>query len=77
MVTTSHEISLFVDVHDAKALHAHAMQVATAAESGMSVEQAESMLGQESEPDISECLRMIFDPGVSPPGKPPTLPTRP
>jgi hypothetical protein len=67
-VTTSHEVSLFVDVHDAKALHANAMQIATSNETGMSVEQAEEMLGQQSEPDISACLRMVFDPGLSPPG---------
>lgn len=67
-MSNTHQVSLFVDVNDAQALHAHAMKIATEPGTGMAANDAESMLGSAEEPDISACLRMVFDPGVSPPG---------
>lgn len=67
-MSKTHQVSIFVDVHDAQALHAHAMKIATEPGSGMSTTDAESMLGSAEEPNISGCLRMVFDPGASPPG---------
>jgi hypothetical protein len=67
--TETHHVSLFVQVSDSKALHAHAMEQAMDKDGGgMSDVDAQEMLGTADEPNISACLRFTFDPGQSPPG---------
>lgn len=63
---TSHTVSLYVTVHDEQLLWdaARARYVDDAEDDGA----AEIMLGTRDEPDVSGCLRMLADPGVSWPG---------
>ncbi len=65
---TSHTVEIYVDVHDARALHQHAVALATSGENALSPEAAHDMLGSPDEPNIGDCLRWVFDPGESPPG---------
>lgn len=67
-MSKTHAVTLYVDVNDAAQLHSHAMQIATNEDMQMSIANAEDLLGTAAEPDISACLRMVFDPGQSPPG---------
>lgn len=67
-MSTPYSLTLHLSVHDAAALHAHALEAATSGDGAMSAEQAVEFLGTSEEPDVGGCLRMIFDPGISPPG---------
>lgn len=67
-MSTTFQVSLFVNVTDATALHTHAMQIATAQDTQLTVDDAVSQLGTAEEPDITACLKMVLDPGQSPPG---------
>ena len=67
-MATSYTVSIHVNVDDIAALHKHAVAQATTGQGAMSLEEAHEWLGHPDEPDVSSCLRSIFDPGVSPPG---------
>lgn len=61
-------VTLYVEVCDEQAMWRRAY--GTYEESNGTADQGdfEDICGTEQEPDIAECLRMIFDPGDSPPG---------
>lgn len=66
--STSASVTLFVTIHDQKAVWDHAFGIYR--QSSPNADEAEFALmgGTRHEPDLSGCLRMIFDPGESPPG---------
>lgn len=72
MENTAASVTLHVEVFDAQAMWGHAYviyQRSNRGRSGITVrEEFVEMCGPRMEPDIGECLRMIFDPGESPPG---------
>jgi|UPI0003A50BDC hypothetical protein len=61
-------VSINVSVTNPKALHAHALALATAGRGGLSTAEAENVLGSADAPKLEDCLRWVFDPGTSPPG---------
>jgi hypothetical protein len=65
MERTGASVTLHVEVFDEQAMWDHAKSVyeQTNISSGF-----EELCGTREEPDVTECLRMIFDPGESPPG---------
>lgn len=65
MEKTSASVTIHLEVFDEQAMWDHAKSVyeQTNLSSGF-----EELCGPREEPDIGECLRMIFDPGESPPG---------
>jgi hypothetical protein len=65
-LTTSHQVTIYVDVNDQDALFAAAM--ARAKEDGLEESDAQENLKPDGEVHIGNCLRMLLDPGVSPPG---------
>lgn len=67
-MSVPYTVSIFLNVTDAQALHAHALAKATTGQSALSDEEAINMLGTSDEPSVSDCLRFILDPGISPPG---------
>lgn len=67
-MSTPYSVTLNLTVDDAKALHAHAVEVMTAGDSGVTVEEAHEILGGPDEPCVQTCLQMVFGPDVSPPG---------
>lgn len=68
MNRTAASITLHVDVFDEQAMWDHARQIGEAQNAFVDEEAVVDMLGTREEPLIGECLRMIFDPGESPPG---------
>lgn len=68
MDKVSARFTLHVDVFDPQALWDHAHQIGQKENAFSDHEGAIDMLGPRDEPDVTECLRMIFDPGESPPG---------
>lgn len=65
---TSYAVTIALEVYDPQALYRSAWDSATSGLGGMSPEQATELLGTEQEPDVSACLVMVLDPGISPPG---------
>lgn len=63
----SYEITLHVRVYDPSALHAAALAHAIKVDE-MDETHARSLIGPADEPDVSACLTILFDPGVSPDG---------
>lgn len=70
MNKTSASVTIHVDVFDEQALWDHAKSVMLGTPMGPPCTEQEfvEMCGPREEPSITECLRMIFDPGESPPG---------
>jgi hypothetical protein len=62
----SWQVTLYVTVTDPAALHRAAL--ARYKQEGGDDEGAEDFIGTAAEPDISGCLRMLLDPGMSPDG---------
>jgi len=75
-------VTLHVEIFDPKAMWDHAFGVYSGAQLGYKLHDPDdptrlgnelhdefvAMCGKRDDPDIAECLRMIFDPGESPPG---------
>lgn len=61
-------VSIHVSVTNPKALHAHALALATSGRGALSAEDAETALGSPADPKLEACLRWVFDPGSPPPG---------
>lgn len=68
MEKTSASVTLHVEVFDPQAMWEHAYAVYEEGNGTADQGDFEDMCGTREEPDITECLRMIFDPGESPPG---------
>jgi hypothetical protein len=66
--SNARKLSFIVGVSDAKALHQHALHIATGAQHQLSEMQALETLGTADEPDVASCLFMAFEPSVPPPG---------
>lgn len=68
---TAHQVTLYVTVYDSTELHEHAASVMRRDMRDTPKEMARQireLLGTNRKPDLGACLRMIFDPGESPPG---------
>lgn len=63
---TAWQVTLHVNVNDSGALWAAAQ--AHCIQSGMTQDDTHEILGDQSKPDIGNCLRMLLDPGTSPEG---------
>jgi hypothetical protein len=64
-------VTIFVMIHDPQALWDRAVTQAIddkAISDASEASNIEDMIGTRKEPDLSGCLRMIFDPGESPDG---------
>lgn len=73
METTSAQVTIFVDVYDEQAMwdaayEAYVKTGTATSDAEVIRKDFEELCGPRDEPDIAECLRMIFDPGESPPG---------
>jgi len=67
MPRTAWQVTLHVSVNDPQALHAAAFAQATGSDS-LTRREAFEILGTKRRPDVSACLRWLFDPGTSPDG---------
>ena len=65
-MSTTYKFSMYVQVSDEQSLHDAAYTRGLA--EGVAEESIYDMLGTRDEPDVSSCLRMMFDPGESPSG---------
>ena len=66
-----YEISMIVNVHDEEALFAHAVRafLRNRPASPEAVDEVyDHLLDEDGNPDVTQCLRMILDPDVSPDG---------
>lgn len=72
MENTAASVTIHVEVFDPQEMWDHALHVYGASNGGRDAatvrQEFDDMCGPREEPDIGECLRMIFDPGESPPG---------
>ena len=75
MARKSYEVSIFVDVHDARDLYEAALARGVAENSDAqnksrraTIAHFRDYLGTRKAPDVHGCLRMMFDPGLSPDG---------
>lgn len=65
---TSASITLYVDVTDEQELWRHAYAKYEEGNGTADQSDFEEMCGTADAPNVPECLRMVFDPGESPPG---------
>lgn len=65
---TAYEVTIFVHVEDLPALRAEAERIYRKDVAEATSEDAADVLDLDGKPDPDACLRMLFDPGVSPPG---------
>lgn len=65
---TAYEVTIFVHVEDLPALRAEAERIYRKDVAKATSEEVAGVLDLDGKPDPAACLRMVFDPGVSPPG---------
>lgn len=63
---TGHTVTIAVNVDDPQALWAAAY--AQARQNSMTQDDIADWLGTQVSPNVPNCLRQMFDPGISPPG---------
>lgn len=65
---TAYEVTLFVHVEDLPALRAEAERIYRENVTNVTDEDIAELLDLDGKPDPAACLRMVLDPGISPPG---------
>lgn len=66
--SVSASVTLFVTIHEPQAVWEHALGIYQQTSPSSDEAEFAELGGTRAEPDLSGCLRIIFDPGESPPG---------